>query len=64
MVVDSQQEQYLLVPVPVPVPVPENDQRQILSGHTSRPSALLSPKFLIMFFLLSLALIGAWMSSL
>lgn len=63
MVVDSQQEQYLLVPVPVPVPVPENDQRQILSGHTSRPSALLSPKFLIMFFLLSLALIGAWMSS-
>lgn len=60
VVVDSQ---YLLVPVSVP----ENDERHILQAPTSRRSALLallSPKSLVMLFLLSLVLSAAWMSSL
>lgn len=58
------EEQYLLVPVSVPDPVPENAERHILPDPRPRRSVLLSPKSLVMLFLLSLALIGAWMSSL
>ena len=62
MVVDSYQEQYLLVSVPENEN--ENTQSNIVPGQRPRLSVPLSPKSLVMFSLLSLVLIGGWMTSL